>query len=407
MSAKGLYLYITPFFPSPSTWRGGFCYDAVKALVKDGRYDVIVMTASGKDGDYVYGGVRVFHIPRIRLGDSEYFESLLDGVNNRLFLGKLAKIGMSASQVAVCHVHDALHYVSYALAVKSVNHRCVTLVHHHWSGRSAISFGRFGCLPLIGEMQFMRRRRLLERIDAHVFCSEESRRQFGRNVRYAGKDVSSEPMQQQLKLRIPFRDIRYRDSYVLYNGVDRSVFFPCRKVHEGFVIGCVGNFNPGKCQIELIRAFALVATKVPTAKIRFVGSGPELSACKSLSDQLGLSRRIEFLPEVNHSELSEFYRGLDLFVLPSVNEGFCCVFVEANACGVPVIGTKVVSLSEVLPRGVNSDWLLMPHDIGALADKIYQCTRGVKPQTFSIDLDINVLTRKFLDWVDSKVKELK
>jgi hypothetical protein len=58
--SRPVYLYMTPFFPSPKTWTGGFCLDAVKALKADGRYEVVVMTAEDFGGDYEIDGVKVF-----------------------------------------------------------------------------------------------------------------------------------------------------------------------------------------------------------------------------------------------------------------------------------------------------------------------------------------------------------
>lgn len=396
------YLYITPFFPSDRSWRGGFCLDAVKALKRDGRYNVIVMTATECGGDYEYQGVKVYQIPRIRLGASEYFEALLEPANNFLFLKKLQSIGVRLSDVAVCHVHDYEHYIPYAMAIKTRNSHVLTLVHHHWSGRNKIRFGKLGCLPLLGELQYMHRRSLFNRVDAHVFCSEESRHQFAKNVDFDVVPAVARPMTEQLRwgrrLKLPV----YRDSYVLYNGVDKTLFYPADKSHAGYMIGCVGNFNPGKCQDVLIRAFAKVAAANGSARLVFVGSGPKRGECERLAAELHISDRVIFKNEMPHGELGDYYRELDLFVLPSVNEGFCCVFVEANACGVPVIGCNNISLKEVLSGGSNSRWLIPPYDENTLAQKILSFGENRDRQSFVVDLDINSLYQKFLDWVDSR-----
>ena len=59
---KPIYLFVTPFFPSPESWRGGFCLDAAQALIRDGRFDVRVFVP-GTGPDYEVEGVRVHRFP--------------------------------------------------------------------------------------------------------------------------------------------------------------------------------------------------------------------------------------------------------------------------------------------------------------------------------------------------------
>ena len=57
-----IYIVVTPFFPSPETWRGAYCYDFVKALMRTGKYDVRVFVP-GNGADYDYQGVHVYRFP--------------------------------------------------------------------------------------------------------------------------------------------------------------------------------------------------------------------------------------------------------------------------------------------------------------------------------------------------------
>ena len=396
---RPVYIYLTPFFPSPTTWQGGFCMDAVKALRKDGRYEVVVMTATDYGGDYEIDGIKVYQFPRKRIGASEYFEWCLQRRNNRMFLEKLAEVGIRVEDVAVCHVHDYEHYVQYALAIKRRNPKCLTLVHHHFAGYYDLSVGKLGVVPIWSDFLYLKLRREFESVDAHVFISEHCRRCYGRRIDFdTGKDKGL--LKTQLLLGVLYRPIRLPGSYVWYNGVDTSVFNGNgRKARtDEFVIGCVGNFNPCKRQIDLIKAFEFVVKDLPNVKLKLVGDGKTYRECVEYVSVHGMEKWVEFIAPMTRDKLAEFYRSIDLLVTPSVNEGFCCVNAEANYCGTPFIAVKGLPMEEVLDEGGCQTWLVAPHDINNLAKKIVEFANNPQRQRLSVDLDANSLVRQFVDW---------
>lgn len=404
---KPVYLYVTPFFPSPTGWRGGFCLDAVRAIRADGRYEVVVMTASGTEGDYDYDGIPVFQCPRRRFRSAEYFETLLAGVNDRLFLSKLRQV-IDPARVKVCHVHDYEHYVQYAQALKRVNPSCTTLVHHHYAGFYTLSVGKAGVVPVWSDLVYLRMRRAFESVDGHVFISEHSRRKYGRRVDFdTGRDMGE--LRRQLPWGAIYRPFRLGSSFVAYNLVNPLVFHPGlggrrRAPGSAVVVGCVGNFNPCKSQIDLLRAVEILRRcgfDASRLKVRFVGGGRMLPACRDYVARHGMGDAVDFLEPMQHDRLADFYRGLDLLVTPSVNEGFCCVNAEANACGVPVIAVKGLPIEEVLSEADRAKWLYAAHDAEALADKIAAFCARPTAQRFAVDLREETLMPRFLDWVES------
>ena len=84
---KPIYLFVTPFFPSPESWRGGFCLDAAQALIRDGRFNVRVFVP-GTGPDYEVEGVRVYRFPRTILR-GELAPFLVDGRNARAFVRRV------------------------------------------------------------------------------------------------------------------------------------------------------------------------------------------------------------------------------------------------------------------------------------------------------------------------------
>ncbi|MGW4945526.1 glycosyltransferase family 4 protein [Actinoplanes sp. NPDC004185] len=87
----------------------------------------------------------------------------------------------------------------------------------------------------------------------------------------------------------------------------------------------------------LLRAVALLRRQRPGIRCRIVGAGPELPRLIALRDELSLAGAVEFSGFVPDDEIYSVMKSTSVLALPSVREGFGCVVVEANACGVPVV----------------------------------------------------------------------
>src|SRR5260221_2102763 len=85
-----------------------------------------------------------------------------------------------------------------------------------------------------------------------------------------------------------------------------------------------------------------------TAILRIAGGGPELLRLQRLARQLALGERVEFLGHVPLARLAAEYRRADLFCLPSRQEGFGIVFLEAMAAGLPLVGPRVTAVEELV-----------------------------------------------------------
>ena len=110
-----------------------------------------------------------------------------------------------------------------------------------------------------------------------------------------------------------------------------------------------------------------------------------------------LNDYILFKKEVKHEELVDFYNSIDLFVLPSIFEGFGCVFTEAFACGVPFMTCYGQSISELLPEKDWDKWLIRPTDYIDLANKILLYKENRYKQELNQPYDIKFLIDKFLN----------
>ena len=403
--SKPIYLYITPFFPSPESWRGGFCLDAVKALMRDGRYRVIVMKP-GKGADYEYEGIRIYRFQR-RSFPSGLAPFLLADLNERYFLRKLADMGVSPDTVSVCHVHS--YEYSYAIALKKINRSVIAITQTHRMGAPfVVESGRLGVVPIHANFLYSYYKRLLEAADIVIVLSRLHLRQFGLAYPF-GPLGAAVDIRERLLFGRYYKCIHPKKVRVLYNGIDTKVFSRREGQLERacFTIGCVANFLKSKDQMTLLKAIdVLVNQKRITyldgrrLHVRLVGSGPMLNDCKAYVADKNLSDFVSFEKEVEHLSLPAFYRSLDLFVLPTWQEGFCCAMIEAAGCGVPVMSCRGVSIEEVISETDRDKWLIQPKDFVDLGEKIVRYAKEKNKFHFARNLEINGIWKEFLDEIE-------
>jgi len=147
---------------------------------------------------------------------------------------------------------------------------------------------------------------------------------------------------------------------VIPNFVDTERFHPLaapRPVDRPPHAVHVSNFRAVKRVPWLIQAFA-EATRGTHAWLTLVGDGPEHAASVRLAAELDLGERVRFLGE--RDALPELLAPCDVFLLASATESFGLSALEAMACGVPVVATRVGGLPEVVRHGESG--LLVPAD---------------------------------------------
>ena len=126
---------------------------------------------------------------------------------------------------------------------------------------------------------------------------------------------------------------------------------------------CVAHLYPRKDVATLIGAVSRLGM---AATLRVAGGGPELPRLQRLARHLALGDRIEFLGHVPLARLAAEYRRADLFCLPSRQEGFGIVFLEAMAAGLPIVAARATAVEELLGDGACAV-LVPPGDETALA----------------------------------------
>ena len=142
-----------------------------------------------------------------------------------------------------------------------------------------------------------------------------------------------------------------------------------------FTVLFVGRLYRRKRVGVLLRAAAALAGRIPGLEIRIAGNGPCAPELHRLSRELQLDRTVAWLGDISRSQLLAEYNRADLFCLPSVQEGFGIVLLEAMAAAKPIVASRAAAIPEVAPHAV----LVEPDSPEALAAAIEALYRS--PET--------------------------
>ncbi len=155
---------------------------------------------------------------------------------------------------------------------------------------------------------------------------------------------------------------------LIENGVDGARFHPAAKAPDlvelyrlagCFVFVSVCRLLEKKGVDQAIRGFAALLARHPDSRYLIVGTGPHEGELQALAQRLGVADRVVFAGQVADDELADHYRLGDAFVMPNRalpngdTEGFGLVFLEANACGLPVLAGRDGGSTDAVRHGVN------------------------------------------------------
>lgn len=130
--------------------------------------------------------------------------------------------------------------------------------------------------------------------------------------------------------------------YVIPNIVDISRFSiaPINKKNDTFTFISICHLKDNKNVDLTIKAFAEVLKTYKNAKLIVVGDGSEKSTLIEIAKNLNIIDRIDFVGAISREELNNYINKANAFVLPSKYETFGIAYIEALACGLPIITTK-------------------------------------------------------------------
>ncbi len=302
------------------------------ALARRG-HDIHVFTRIGH-GQSTYDHIDDVHYHRCPF---PLHPSFVDEINNmcRAFVGECFAVEDSLGPFDVLHAHDWLSSNAVVWARESRHRKAVLTMH-------STEFGRNGNRLYGGTAQ---------RIADHE-----------RNGTYCVDRVIavSNQLKSELKWLYQVPDTKAK---VIYNGVNAHRFdyqLDPGEVKRRYAIGPLdpmilftGRLTVQKGPDILVRAMPSVMRYYPSAKFVFAGDGHMRGELCALAHQLGVAHALRILGHIGGQELADIFKAADVVVVPSRNEPFGIVILEAWSAARPVVSTKRGGPAEFVWHGVN------------------------------------------------------
>jgi glycosyltransferase involved in cell wall biosynthesis len=178
---------------------------------------------------------------------------------------------------------------------------------------------------------------------------------------------------------------------------------PARPPDGKFVVLSVCRFYPRKRLHVLLGAAVRLRSSIPGLEVRIVGDGPEAHRLASICRGLDLQETVRWLGNISRDELAAEYNRCHIFCLPSVQEAFGIVFLEALASGKPIVAARAGAAPEVVKHGI----LAEPDNEESLAQGIarlysnpaLRTTLAAEGARFVEQFDAPLVARSFLQEV--------
>jgi L-malate glycosyltransferase len=163
----------------------------------------------------------------------------------------------------------------------------------------------------------------------------------------------------------PQKGRKGRRHFTVYNGVDVEKIgkiveeADSHAIKKSFgidgrkVVGVVGRLREEKGQTVLLDSMAEIIKTIPDALLLVIGDGPDRISLELRAKSLGIDNNIMWLGQKRPEEVYQLYRTMDVVAVPSFFEGFGLAATEAMAAGLPVVGTRVDGLTEIIDDGAS------------------------------------------------------
>ncbi|GAA1051095.1 glycosyltransferase [Arthrobacter russicus] len=257
---------------------------------------------------------------------------------------------------------------------------------HYWiSGMAGLELARIWQLPLVHTMHTMAKVKDRHRTGGQL--AEPSQRAAGEDQIVAAADrLIANTQAEAVELNQLYGGCSDRIS-VVPPGVDLEVFRAGPKLAaagaDQMLLVFAGRLQRLKGPHILLGALAQLRDRRPELAVRLVVIGSRSGAqdydLATLRRELGLEAEVDFLPPMPAAELASWFRSADAVAMPSSSESFGLVALEAQACGTPVLATRVGGLNQAVRDGVTgllvddldeSSWaraIEQLHDLGPAA----------------------------------------
>jgi N-acetyl-alpha-D-glucosaminyl L-malate synthase BshA len=178
---------------------------------------------------------------------------------------------------------------------------------------------------------------------------------------------------------------------------------------DEFGIIHISNFRPVKNTKNVIEIFYKISRKIKS-KLILVGEGPDIGFAKEMVKKLGVEDKVFFLGRKDN--IIPLLNSADLYLLPSKSESFGVSALEALSCGLPVIGTEIGGLKEVVINGY-CGFLFPPEKTEEMAncaidllsshDMLREFSRNARER--ALDFDSKKIVQKYIELYKKVIEE--
>ncbi len=169
-----------------------------------------------------------------------------------------------------------------------------------------------------------------------------------------------------------FQESGCKNIKIIPNGIDLERFENLKHpLHDKFTIITVARLEKVKGIEYLIKAVSNYQLSMSNYQLLIIGDGSERKNLESLVEKLDRKDKVKFLGEIPNEKIPEYLTAADCFVLPSVKEGFGIVILEAMACQIPVVGTNVGGISDIIEDG-KTGILVEPKNPQSISEAIFR-----------------------------------
>ncbi|MBP9749827.1 MAG: glycosyltransferase family 4 protein [Candidatus Pacebacteria bacterium] len=338
MSTPHTILVVAPYFPPHSGGLERYAYEVATRIQEEGVWCVVVLTTSetGQDVVETIGGITIHRI--------RYARKLSNSPFSFSWFRSIRRVLREVSPDLV-HIHTPVPGLGDLTALLLDFSVPLVVTYHAGSMRKGVWY--MDALVWLYEHTMMRA--LLWRAQRVVCSSDFVRTTF--LAQYMHKSETITP------------------------AVDSTVFTP-RDVSEVEVgvptmlaVGGLGRGEGHKGLRTLIDILPKVREQAPGTRLMVAGTGDAQDMYEALVIERGLADAVSFLGQLDTHGMMRAYQQADLFVLPTTNDSFPTVILEAMASGMPVVSTRVGSIEDMVEEGVTG-FLVEPHDSTALIERI-------------------------------------
>ena len=338
---KNKILFVTPYFYPHTGGLENYVLNIAKGLRKSHRWEVIVITSNNKNRKIeTIDGIKIYRLP--------FWFKISNTPINPLWFFQIKKI-IKKEKPDLINAHAPVPFMADIAALASGTTPFILTYHTGSMKKNKFSIDK---LVFIYEEIFIK---YAISKATYIICSSSFVKNF-------------------LKEKHTFR----KKTFIINPGVDiKKQIKNIKSGNNILFVGGLGKAEKHKGLDYLIKAVVLLKESIPTVKLIVVGGGSAINDYKKDANRLGLKNNISFKGELNADKLQDVYAKSNLLILPSFNESFGTVLIEAMARKLPVIGSNIGGIPEIIDNNKNG-FIVSPKNSIELSKTILRVLKNEK-----------------------------